>query len=313
MKKQIIFIDGGETFDSYEDYLGYLRGCEFDPEKVRGKRWKDSLAERLGEDFEVIAPTMPCKFNAKYKEWKIWFDRVVPFLRDGVILIGHSLGGIFLAKYLSENDFPKKISATYLIAAPYDAEDSEYSLADFTLPKSLEKLRQQGGKIFIFHSEDDPVVPFLDSGKYLRALPEAEKMIFKDKGHFLQEEFPELVESVTKMTGNRTGKKSLKFQEHLASLVLSGEKTITWRFFDDKDLRVGDEVNLINANTKEIFGSAKLTEIREKPFGEIKDEDFDGHEKFESEEKMYEAYKKYYGDKVNKDTTVKIIKFRLEK
>ncbi len=311
MKKQIVFIHGGETFDSHEAYLDFLRNCEFNPEKGKEKRWKDSLLESLGDDFEVIAPTMPCKFNAKYKEWKIWFDKVVPFLRDGVVLIGHSLGGIFLAKYLSENDFPKKISAIYLIAAPYDAEDSEYSLADFTLPKSLEKLRRQGGKIFIYHSEDDPVVPFWDSEKYLRALPDAEKTIFKDKGHFLQEEFPEMVESVKKIPSG-SAQKTLKFKEHLVPLILSGEKTVTWRLFDDKDLRVGDKVNLINADSREIFGSAKLTEIKEKPFGEITDEDFDGHEKFESEKEMYETYKKYYGGKLSKDTTVKIIKFKLD-
>ena len=106
-------------------------------------------------------------------------------------------------------------------------------------------------------------------------------------------------------------KKSLKFEECLVPLVLSGEKTVTWRLFDDKDLRVGDEIDLINSNTKEVFRRAKLVEIREKPLGAITDKDFDGHEKFESEEKMYETYRKYYGDKVNKDTTVKIIKFKL--
>ncbi len=198
MKKQIVFIHGGETFDSYESYLDFLRRCEFDPEKIKRKRWKDSLEERLEGNFKVIAPMMPCKFNAKYKEWKIWFDKLIPFLKDGVVMIGHSLGGIFLAKYLSENDFPKKISATYIIAAPYDTENSEYSLADFVLPKSLEKFQRQGGKIFIYHSKDDPIVPFSDSEKYLKSIPEAKRIIFTDKGHFMMEEFPELIESLKK-------------------------------------------------------------------------------------------------------------------
>ncbi|NOY35708.1 MAG: ASCH domain-containing protein, partial [bacterium] len=49
-------------------------------------------------------------------------------------------------------------------------------------------------------------------------------------------------------------RKSLKFKEHLVPLVLSGEKISTWRLFDDKDLRVGDKVDLINSDTKEVFG-----------------------------------------------------------
>ena len=38
--------------------------------------------------------------------------------------------------------------------------------------------------------------------------------------------------------------KVLKFREYLVPLVLSGEKDSTWRLFDDKDLSVGDEIEL---------------------------------------------------------------------
>ena len=143
VKKQVIFIHGGETFDTYDDYVEYLKNCEFDLYKERGKRWKDSLSERLGENFEVIAPTMPSKYNAKYSEWKIWFEKVIPHVEDNVVIIGYSLGGLFVAKYLSENDLPKKILATYLIAAPYEKNDNEDSLADFILPDTLEKFGKQ--------------------------------------------------------------------------------------------------------------------------------------------------------------------------
>ena len=196
MKRQVIFIHGGETFDEYEDYIEYLNRYEFNPAKEKDKRWKDSLGERLGDGFEVMAPAMPSKYNAKYREWKIWFEKTFPYIHDGVILVGHSLGGIFLAKYLSENNFPTKICATYLIAAPYDSDNSEYSLADFILPDSLKKFEEQGGTIFIFHSEDDPIVPFVDLEKYLRALPSAVKVAFKDKNHFMDEEFQELIDSI---------------------------------------------------------------------------------------------------------------------
>lgn len=199
MKKQVIFIHGGETFDTYDEYIEYLKTTEFDPDKFKSKLWKDSLEEELGNDFQVIAPVMPSKYNSKYNEWKIWFEKTFPFLENNVILIGHSLGGIFLAKYLSENDFPKKISATYLIAAPFDDTDSEYSLADFALPLTLEKFEEQGGKIFIYQSEDDPVVPFADLEKYAKALPTAKIVVFKDKEHFMQEEFPELIQSILQL------------------------------------------------------------------------------------------------------------------
>ena len=196
MKKQIIFIHGGETFDTYDDYVEYLRGCEFDPYKERGRMWKDSLGEKFGSDFEVIAPQMPGQKNAKYLEWKLWFEKVIPYIDDDVVIVGHSLGGIFVAKYLSENDFPKKILATCLIAPPYDDKNSEYSLADFALPDTLEKFEKQVGKIFIYQSRDDTLVPFVSAEKYAKDLPKATLVVFEDRGHFLQEEFSELIESI---------------------------------------------------------------------------------------------------------------------
>ncbi len=51
--------------------------------------------------------------------------------------------------------------------------------------------------------------------------------------------------------------------------------------------------------------------VREKKMGEVTTEDFDGHEKYESEEDMYAHYRQYYGDRVRADTPVKIIRFEL--
>lgn len=196
MKKQVVLIDGGETFQTYEEYLDFLKSLDLKLERLRAKKWHDSLGDVLGESFDVLVPKMPNKLNAKYAEWKIYFEKIVPLLDPEVILIGHSLGGIFLAKYLSENDFPKKIVATFLLAAPYDDQGKPYSLADFALPGSLNKLTAQGGTIFLYHSKDDPVVDFSDMEKYQKALPQAKTKIFADRGHFLHVAFPELVENI---------------------------------------------------------------------------------------------------------------------
>ncbi len=198
MKKQIVVIHGGDSFDTYEEYMENLRVEEINLEDFFRKGWKKNLAERLGDDFVVIAPRMPNEANAKYLEWKIWFDKIAPFIEDGVILIGHSLGGIFLAKYLSENTFPKKIRATMIVASPY-TEISDRCMADFILPESLKQFEKQGGDIFLYYSEDDEVVPFKSLKGYEKDLPEADTCIFKDRGHFGQEEFPEIVAQIKKL------------------------------------------------------------------------------------------------------------------
>lgn len=139
---------------------------------------------------------MPNSNNAQYIEWKIWFERLASFLDDDVILAGHSSDSIFLAKYLSENYFHRRIKATILIAAPFDASGMKESLGQFKLLSSLENFKKQGGQICLFSSKDDNVVPFSNCLKYQKVIPSAQVIIFEDRQHFNQTEFPELIELI---------------------------------------------------------------------------------------------------------------------
>lgn len=198
MKQQIIIIHGGTTFDNYDDYISYLkkdREISLDRLKIR-KTWKNRTDIDLGEDFEVFLPEMPNRNNARYSEWKIWFERIIQLLDDDLIFIGHSLGGIFLAKYFSENNISKRIKAIILISAPYDNANSEESLLDFKLPNSLENFLAQSENIFLIQSKDDIVVPFVQVEKYKKELPNAKLIVFEDRQHFNQETFPELIELI---------------------------------------------------------------------------------------------------------------------
>ncbi len=105
--------------------------------------------------------------------------------------------------------------------------------------------------------------------------------------------------------------KLLKFAPNLIPLILSGEKTSTWRLFDDKELKEGDVLDLLNKETLQKFVSVVIVKVREKKLGDVESSDFEGHEKFESAEKMLETYKKYYGDMVSTHTVVKMIDFKL--
>jgi hypothetical protein len=103
--------------------------------------------------------------------------------------------------------------------------------------------------------------------------------------------------------------KTLKFAPDLVTKILAGEKTATWRLFDDKDLTQGNELTFINKETGEEFGTGTITSIYRKTLGALTDEDWEGHERFASEDEMYATYRKYYGDKVSPDSEVKILSF----
>ena len=108
------------------------------------------------------------------------------------------------------------------------------------------------------------------------------------------------------------GGKTIKFSHELVPLIISGEKTATWRLWDDKDFRVGDKVTFIKKPELLPFAEAELVLVKQKTFGQIgeDDNDFMGHEQYFD---MYKAYSDYYGKKVERDTPVKIIRFKILK
>jgi ribonuclease HI len=111
--------------------------------------------------------------------------------------------------------------------------------------------------------------------------------------------------------------KTLKLEHELALAVEQGAKTATWRLYDDKDLTVNDNVQLIdkvdpsNPDTWRPIGVAHIDSIIQKRLGDVKAEDYEGYEKFPDVPTMLETYRRYYGQQVDTQTPVKIIRFTL--
>lgn len=109
--------------------------------------------------------------------------------------------------------------------------------------------------------------------------------------------------------------KSLKLDHELAKLVLSGQKTSTWRIYDDKDISVDDKIELIDKvdpddqSTWVYIGVATVDQVSEKRLGDIQKEDFTGHEHYQSTRQLIDTYRGYYGDAVDEQTPVKMVHF----
>jgi len=194
-KLQILYIHGGMTFSSREKYLDFLRTREISLVDMR--KWnKKYLSDAVDDYFDIIKLKMPLAENAQYEEWKIHFERYLSFVKDNVVLMGTSLGGIFLAKYLSENKFPKKILSVYLICAPFDDTLSEEELVGgFELQDDLSLILKNCKRTTFIFSKDDDVVPVEHAELYRSKLPDAKIIIYESKnGHFWINEFPEIVE-----------------------------------------------------------------------------------------------------------------------
>lgn len=196
-KKQILFIHGGETFKRRKDYINFLKTTEVSIK--RRKSWStEYLDEKLGKDFEIIRPRMPQSFNAIYEDWQIWFEKYIPFLKQNIILLGNSLGGMFLAKYLSENTFPKKILSVYMVCSPFDNTCPNYDLVNrFKLKSDLSLIEKNCKDVTLMFSDDDDVVPVEHAEKYRKKLKNSKIIIYKNKnGHFGISKFPEIIKMI---------------------------------------------------------------------------------------------------------------------
>ena len=87
MPKQVLFVQGGGegTHDEWDNKL------------------VASLERELGSDYEIRYPRMPDEGSPQYGSWKVALQTEFGKLRDGAILIGHSIGGTILIAALAEH------------------------------------------------------------------------------------------------------------------------------------------------------------------------------------------------------------------
>lgn len=190
--KQILIIHGGNSYSSHQNYIDDLRAMQINYDRLKpAKSWKLWLAEQM-PDADVLAPSMPNSSNAVYDEWVIIFEKILPFLGNDIRLVGHSLGAMFLTKYLQTHSLQTKATQLVLISGGYN-DDSIEDMGSFKV-ESATNLPASAETIHLFHSTDDPVVPFSELAKFQADLPTAAVHILDNRGHFNDTEFPELLD-----------------------------------------------------------------------------------------------------------------------
>jgi len=94
--------------------------------------------------------------------------------------------------------------------------------------------------------------------------------------------------------------KTLKFKGHFADAILNQDKITTTRLDDDKNLSVGDIVDMINSEMSSKFATGKITDIKIRTFEQIAKGAYDVLG-------MYKQYGVYYNREINSADPVKVI------
>lgn len=112
--------------------------------------------------------------------------------------------------------------------------------------------------------------------------------------------------------------KILKLDHDVVQDVLNGSKRTTWRMYDDKDISVHDELELLDKvdpkdrSTWRPIGIAKVTQVVEKPLKNITELDTEGHKGYSSVNDILATFRKRHGDHVTLETPIKIIHFSFQ-
>jgi predicted alpha/beta hydrolase family esterase len=159
--------------------------------------WQSGLQAALGSGYEVLRPQMPDPENPHYEAWKARVEALLREARHEVVLVGHSLGGVVLLKYLAENDVGSHISGVFAVATPwFGGEDKDWDVPQFALRDDLTRL-ERVPRILLYHSRDDEVVPFAHLAIYGKHLPHATVRPFDDRGHYFNSrDFPEIIADI---------------------------------------------------------------------------------------------------------------------
>ncbi|MCA9361326.1 alpha/beta hydrolase [Candidatus Kaiserbacteria bacterium] len=156
------------------------------------------VKQLLIKDIHAVTPEMPHGYMPDYTVWKREFERFD--ITNETILVGHSCGGGFLVRWLSENK-DKKVGKVVLVAPwldPNKTKGEDNDFFDFIMDPELVS-RTQG--VTVFNSDDDMEAVHKSVKQIMDTIPNIKLVGFEGKGHFClsdlgTEAFPELLEEI---------------------------------------------------------------------------------------------------------------------
>ncbi|MDD2487330.1 MAG: alpha/beta hydrolase [Candidatus Gracilibacteria bacterium] len=172
-----------------EDYYGTKGDSE------SNCHWFPWLQKQLiVNDILAQTPEMPKPYLPEYEDWKRYLE--MWNINEDTILVGHSLGAGFIAKWLSENDV--KVGKVALVA-PWINTGREIDFDFFTDFEIDKNIIQKTKGLKIFASNDDMDIIKYSIDKLIEKIPNIDIKYFDNMGHFNLKsmntrEFPELLE-----------------------------------------------------------------------------------------------------------------------
>jgi predicted alpha/beta hydrolase family esterase len=190
--KQAIILHGKPTKEGY-----YSSSRERNSQS--NSHWLPWLQhELILRDILAQTPELPKPYEPKYEDWKRIFEQLQP--DKDTLLVGHSCGGGFLLRWLSENKHIKV--GKVMLVAPSLGQDWEDTTGFMNFKIDPDFINRTDG-VTIFYSDDDKPGIGEAVSRITELIPKAKLITFHGRGHFTEKsnliiEFPELLEECIK-------------------------------------------------------------------------------------------------------------------
>ncbi|MFA6527958.1 MAG: alpha/beta fold hydrolase [Candidatus Gracilibacteria bacterium] len=170
--------------------IAHCYGC--DP----SSHWFPWLKKELEkEGIKVFVPNFGQDEVPSFEKWTLVLEAILKDLNPvETVLIGHSLGGALIPRFLSGWK-GEPFLAVFLVAAPFDGLGWPTLRPFFKKGVISDDVRGCAKKFFIINSDNDPYVP-LDHGYKYQEVLGGEVIVEKGKEHLWQEEYGKLKEMV---------------------------------------------------------------------------------------------------------------------
>jgi len=156
------------------------------------------VKELQNRGHKVLAPKLPREGEPDALVCIETLIKEVGRLDEDTIVLGHSLGGVLALRYLEAAEAISTPRAVILVGSPWQTK-SEKTKGLFLTEFDYDVVMWKAKEFVVIHDKDDKLVPFDHAQKYQKML-NAELIATNDLDHFMEAEYPIILETILKKT-----------------------------------------------------------------------------------------------------------------
>lgn len=163
------------------------------------KNWIPWLKKQLSKrQLNCIVPSFPTPYKQDYESWSMILKAYleIGYITEDTTFVTHSLGGIFLVKFLIDNEIKVKKIITIAGFNNLEFADDMNLYKSFYMNDRISDIRLYSSEIISIYSDNDPYVQKRAAEQFADDI-RAQKVLIKEAGHFNEKygytEFRELL------------------------------------------------------------------------------------------------------------------------